>query len=342
MIKFLVIMLSATSLCWASGYYDNNYRQPYQSYEDNYYSPYSSSHQPHLSKDEILKTKTTIINTLKDQAARNASSCTNRQECLKLDQESLKNLQEKYRKHTYLQDFFSVLSSKLSQAIESDNVVSELLVYSSLSDGARRQYLDGIRINDPREAARAFMSKHTTTQLSRQTSKVVKFNLDDLKMYILQQIEKNHQGCRGRESCLQSDIRSVTDAVQIIAKNDPDRSNLEQLADLMQEEAFKQPFNTIRFYEGYYATLTQQQPFLYKSPEQIEWNQLVKNMRLAQRRDPQILNQAEVKEESKVETQMKHQLEKQGEDLVGSIFGQLNGNGSDQGQGGLLGSLFGR
>lgn len=341
MIKFLVVALSATSLSWARDYYYNDYAPSYHSHEDNYYSQYAYPYSPHLSKSEILKTKATILTALKDQAARNARSCTNRQECWNLDYESLQNLQEKYRKYTYLQDFFSDLSSKLSQAVQSDKVVTELTVYHSLSDAARKQYLDGIRINDPRQATRALTLKHAATPLSRQTEIAVKFNLDDIKMYILQQVERNHQSCRERESCLQSDVRVITETMQSINKNDSNRSNLEQLADSMQEEAFKQPFNTVQFYEGYYATLMQQQPFLYKSQEQMEWNKLVKDMRLTQRRDPQILNHKEVKEESKVETQMKRQLEKQGEDLVGSIFGQLNRDGGKQGQGGLLGSLFG-
>lgn len=341
MIKFLLITLSAVSLGWARDYHPNTYYgQPYQQYENKYYSPYSYAYQPKITNEDILKTKITIIDELKNQAAHNAHSCAHRQECLNLDRESLRNIQEKYREYPYLQAFFSDLGTKLAQAAESDRLVTEWVVYHSLLDGARKQYLDGVRINDPREVARAFMAKNAATQISGRATPIVKFNSDDLKIFILQQIEKNHQGCRGRESCLQSDIRIVADVMQNIKQDDPDRSNLEQLADLMQEEAFKQPFNTIKFYEGYYAMLAQQQPFLYKSLEQIEWSNLIKNTHLAHRRDPQILNHKEVKEESKVETQMKRQLEKQGEDLVGSIFGQL-GNSDNQGQGGLLGSLFG-
>lgn len=339
MIKFLLITLSVTSLSWARGY--NDYESPYSSYSGDYYTSYDypSSSQP--SKAEILKKKMTVLNELREQSIRNARSCNNRQECLSLDQESLQNIQGKYGKYFYLQEFFSELNHKLNQAIESDTVVTELVVYHSLSDTARKQYLEGIRINDPQKVAADLIYRYSAGQHPRQAVPAVKFNIDDLKIYVLQQIEKNHQGCRERESCAQSDIRSITEVANILKRNDPDRSNLEQLIDSIQEEAFRQPFNTVLFYESYYATLTQQQPFLYKSQEQTEWNKLVKNMRLTHRRDPQILNHKEVKEESRVETQMKRKLEKQGEDLVGSILGQLNNDGNNQGHGGLLGALLG-
>lgn len=355
MIKFLLITLSVTSLSCAREY--DYYRSPSSSHysyyaddEDGRSYGYSSSRSPRPSEAEILKIKTDILDELKKQAIHNAQSCNDRQECWSLDQESLQNIQGKYRKNTYLQDFFSELRRKLKQATDSDIAVTELTVYDALPDKVRQQYLDGVRINDPKKIAGSLMAKYSGgqrfQQQVQQSGPNVKFNIDDLKMYILQRIEKNHQGCRGgRENCLQSDVRIVTETSRILgAENEHDQASLEQLTESMQDEAFKQPFNTVSFYEGYTVTLIKQQPFLYKSPERIEWNNLVKKTRAIHYRDPQVLNHAEVKKGSTVKAQIERKLEKQGEDLLGNIIGQLNDGGSKQEGhgGGLFGSLFGR
>lgn len=337
MLKFIIIILGTTSIGWASKYpyYNSNYNSNKWDTQD--YKTYD----PKKEAAELLAKKIKILNELTIGAERNQQICDNRQECLMLDQQLLQQLQEKYRQSYEVHDLFSNLSVQLKQAAEKDIVVTEWDVYNSLSESAKQQYRQGVRINPLHQA----VSDKRQSYAAATSHQAAKFNLDDLKIYLLQQIEKNHQRCGSRDSCLQSDLKLVQEVSHTLQKDNPDRAVFEQLADIMQDSAFKQSFETVKFYKMYGDYVVKQHTLLYKSPERIQWNELVKTIRPGARRDAQIINQAEVKEKSKPENQMKQHLKAKSEDLAKGVLDQvLGGSGAaDQKRaGGLFGGLFGR
>ena len=335
MLKFIIIILGTTSIGWASKYpyYSSNYNSDKWDTQD------YKTHDPKKETAELLAKKVKILNELIVGAERNQKICDNRQECLMLDQQLLQQLQEKYRQRYEVKDLFTNLASQLKQAADKDIVVTEWEVYNSLSEGAKQQYTQGVRINPPHQAASSEKQSHATAKPSQEA----KFNVDDLKIYLLQQIEKNHQRCGSRDSCLQSDLKLVQEVSHTIQKNNPDRAVFEQLVDAMQDSAFKQSFEAAKFYEMYGDYVVKQHALLYKSQERLQWNNLVKTIRPGARRDAQITNQAEVKEKSKPENQMKQQLKAKGENLANGLLDQvLQGSGAadQKGAGDLFRGLF--
>ncbi|WP_032112601.1 hypothetical protein [Candidatus Paracaedibacter symbiosus] len=339
MIKFLLMSLGATSLSCALDYNPHFSETYYSSFREP--THYSQSYSKRVNAIDLMNVKIKILDELRMAAYRNKDVSSNRTEGLSLDQQSLQLVQEKYRQYSNLQSFFADLKSKLNQAAMADQFVSEWEVYQSMSETARQQYLSGVRINEPNQSVATLRGKQGRGQAMASPNAVVKFNLDDLKMYLLPQIEKNHQRCGGRDNCLQSDINLVKDMMQTIQQGNPDRNTFSQLAEQMKEESSKQLFDSIKFYADYYAYLVQSHPLLYKSKERQEWNDLTKTVRVTEHREAQILNRVEVKEESKPEAQMKRQLQQSGENIVNDLFGQIRGGSSHQGQG-IFGSLFGK
>ena len=337
MLKFIIIILGTTSIGWASKY-------PSYSSHYNYYGSRAQDykmHDPKKEAAELLDKKIKILDELTSGAKHNHQNCDDRQDCLMFDQKFLQQLQETYRENG-LRDWFVSLSSQLKQALETDIVVTEWDVYNSLSETAKNHYRDGVRINPPHQPAANDKSRSIGSHTS---SPVAKFNLDDLKIYLLQQIEKNHRDCKSRAQCLQSDLKLVQDMARILQKNNPDRLVFEQLAETMQENAFKQPFETIQFYKMYEDNLLKKHVLFYKSPARLEWNDLAKKIRPTQRRDAQIINQDEMKKQSKPKNQVKQQLKEKGENLANGLLDHVFGGGgtTDQGNaGGLFGGLFGR
>lgn len=356
MFKFLMITLWTTSVCWASNYsyYNHRYQSDdwdtpgYRSYDQNKEARAAAELKAQEEKKvkqaqeaaKLLDKKIKILNQLKGGAERHQQICNNRQECLGLDQQLLQQLQKKYRDIYSLQDLFNDLSAKMQQAVAADIVVTEWDVFNSLSESAKQQYREGLRINLPNQSA---SKNFKSSQKGKELNKIAKFNLDDLKIYLLQQIEKNHQHCRGRDSCLQSDLKLVQNVEANLSANNPDRTAFDQLKDSFEDRAVKQPFEGLNFYNMYYdAYVIDQSTLLYKSKERIQWNELVKAMPQAHYRNAQITNQKEVKEKSKPENQMKEQLKAKGENLAQGLLDQVIGGSGDQnGAGNIFSGLFG-
>ena len=332
MLKTVLIILSATSLSWASNYshYNSYYghKQDYKAYD------------PQKAAAELLQKKLKIMEDLKQAAARNHHLCQNRKECLNLDQQSLDQTLEKYYYTSEGQDLFAHLKTQMGQTAESDIATTEWDVYNSLSATGQQQYKTGVRINSPAQAIDQLKAANSSSK-SVSTQKEIKFNIDDLKIYLLQEIEKNHQQCDRRSNCLQSDIQLVQQMKQYCPAHDSTREVFEQIADSMQDRAQKQPFDTLHFYQLYQDYLSKRYPLLYKSQDRQQWNDMIKTIHPSKRRDPAILNHNEIKEESKPENQAKKQLQKEGEKLATGLLDQVFG-GSGKGQGSdLLGNLFG-
>jgi hypothetical protein len=247
--------------------------------------------------------KQTILSELQKTVAHNHKICASRQECLRVDLQSLHQLQEKYRDSYDVQGFFQDITQELKRSADADVAVTELDVYKSMPDSVKQQYLQGIRMNDPQQAVRSLTAKHdrdASSENSPPANSKIKFNVEDLKIYLLQQIEENHEDCGSRDSCLQSDLKIAAEIAQNLNDTDPGISEFTQLVPTMKRNAFKQPFDTEKFYNLYHDALVHQYSMLYKSSDRIKWTDLVKNIDTIHTRDPQITNAEKVQEKAKI------------------------------------------
>ncbi len=339
MIKFLVIILSITSASATdySGYYNYNSKTR---------QGYSDSYKQKIDPAKALMKKQTILSELQKTVAHNHKICASRQECLRVDLQSLHQLQEKYRDSYDVQGFFQDITQELKRSADADVAVTELDVYKSMPDSVKQQYLQGIRMNDPQQAVRSLTAKHdrdASSENSPPANSKIKFNVEDLKIYLLQQIEENHEDCGSRDSCLQSDLKIAAEIAQNLNDTDPGISEFTQLVPTMKRNAFKQPFDTEKFYNLYHDALVHQYSMLYKSSDRIKWTDLVKNIDTIHTRDPQITNAEKVQEKAKFENKVKHDLNKKGTDLANNFLDQIVGGGTpDQKGKGLFDGLFGK
>lgn len=342
MIKFLVVILSITSVSWAKY---SNY-STYSNYNNGMNQGYFIPPQQKIDPAKILNKKLTILNDLKKAVGHNHQICGNHQECLNLDQQSLRQFQQKYRDSYEMQDFFQDLTQKMKQSVDADIAVTELDVYKSMPDSVKQQYMEGVRMNDPRQAVNKLTAKYgmnSFTEASEPSNSKAKFNVEDLKIYLLQQIEENHEECGSRDSCLRSDLKIVADVAQNLKETDPGLGEFKQLAVTMKRHSSKRAFDTIRFFDMYRDALVNQYSMLYKSPERLQWIALVKNIDIIRTRDPHIIDAAKVQEKAKPENKMKQELKQKGTDLANGLLDQLvGGTSSDQKGQGLFGGLFGK
>lgn len=338
MIKFLVIILSITSV--SARDYTSHY-----SYNNNVRQGYSDPYKQKIDPVKILAKKQTILNEFQQAVTHNHKMCDNRQECLRVDQQSLRQLQKKYY-DSDVQDFFQDITQEMKYAIDADIAVTELDVYKSMPGPVQQLYLQGVRMNDPHQAVKSLTAKFdasASSDDSRPSRSKVKFNVEDLKIYLLQQIEENHETCGNRNSCLQSDLKLVTDVAQNLNDTDPGVGEFTQLAPTMKRNALKQPFNTIEFCNLYRDVLGKGYSMLYKSKERRQWTQLVENINTIQTRDPHIMNAEKVQEKAKFENKMNRDLKKKGTELANNFLDQIVGGGaSDQKGKGLFDGLFGK
>lgn len=339
MIKFLVIILSITSVS-ATGY------STYYSYNSKTRQGYSDSYKQKIDPAKSLIKKQTILSELQKTVAYNHKICGNRQECLRVDMQSLRQVQKKYRDSYDVQEFFQDITQELQHSADADVAVTELDVYKSMPDPVKQQYLQGVRMNDPQQAVRSLTAKYSrdpSSENSLPANSKIKFNVEDLKIYLLQKIEENHETCESRNKCFESDLEIAAEVAQNINDTDPGVGAFTQLVPTMKRNAYKQPFDTEKFYSLYHDALVHRYSMLYKSSERIQWTELVKNIDTIHPRDPHITNADKVQEKAKFENKMKHDLKKKGTDLANNFFDQIvGGETSDQKGKSLFDGLFGK
>lgn len=352
MLYLLNILSTIVFADYYSQYYHSQPQQPvYQSsyYDKRYSSPHSSFYsqpQVKLSDAEMLNAKIEVLNEIRDAVYKSHDMCLSRTECRGMDTQIFASVRSRHQRDTHLSGFFTDFEQQLSKAYNAP-AATEWDVYNSLSTEAKHQYQLGVRINNPKTVVSKWMrpASYQGQKTHQRERSAPQFNLDDLKMYILQQVETTHQSCGNREACLQSDNRIIDSIVQLLGQDDPMRNDLAQLKDTINSR-LKQSFDTQEFVEIYYDSLVDKIPFLYRDKERVEWAKLAKTFKVGHSRNPQILNQVQIEEDAKPENELRNHVKnttkQAGKKAVDDLFGAVLGGKGNHKDLGLFGKLFGR
>jgi hypothetical protein len=217
----------------------------------------------------------------------NHNYCKSRGECLNLDLGALTNFINSHPTHP-AKPLFQNVYNIIRQDSQQQKFVTQWVVFQNLSQHRQEEYRNGVRITPIRPQYVRTPAGSTAPAF---------FNQDDVLTSLLQAIEHRHKNCEEYITCLSGDLQIIKSLHDRLALNDPVRSSLKNLKQIIKNLANQKIFNTnlyLTLYNPLSAdwgnTLKKHKAKKIASYGYAEWRQIAKNSQAVSWHAPRMTN----------------------------------------------------
>jgi hypothetical protein len=165
---------------------------------------------------------------------RNHSVCRNRDECLSLDLQTLRNYINNYPKSTaniFFKDIYNIIYHDALR----QKFTTQWVIYQQLSPARQADFRNGLRIT-PVQSRNVMGPNGTITPAF--------YNQDDVFTDLLQEVDHHHKNCDQYITCLRGDLTIIDNIDRRVNVNDPIRYSLRNLKAIITTEARVKIFDT--------------------------------------------------------------------------------------------------
>lgn len=239
----------------------------------------------------------TILNEVIVDAEQVLTTCRTYEDCEKavfkiIDREKVSN-----RGNYPAIKILDRIERELRDEASSRRFVSQLIAFNALTPEGQNNFRAGVRIKSlsaTLQDAKSLYGDSRSSTFSKTTVKRESPHLykDDVFIFIIQEMEKNHASCSNYAECLRNDISIIKKVEDLLDKNDPILYQVVELQNKVLEQARSQKFNPLPVLEKYRDLNEGLKPAVVSNvnPDEIKWDKIRTPANAVEWRAPEFVN----------------------------------------------------